>query len=94
MLCQSARFKLGETNCPAALGRLIAALLLATRPWRVRAGGPFSGPKLCWRGSGAFLAAMSAQNQRDMRAAAGFYRDLLRTDPANPRCWSGPSLPN
>jgi len=34
-------------------------------------------------GSGAFLAAMSAQGQHDMRAAAGFYRDLLRADPGN-----------
>ena len=34
--------------------------------------------------SGSFLAAMSAQANRDLRAAARFYRDLLRTDPNNP----------
>jgi len=34
--------------------------------------------------SGSYLAAMSAQNNRDMRAAARFYRELLQADPANP----------
>ena len=33
--------------------------------------------------SGSFLAAMSAQGNRDLRAAAGFFRELLRTDPNN-----------
>lgn len=34
-------------------------------------------------GSGSFLAALSAQSQRDMRSAAKFYKELLRTDPSN-----------
>jgi tetratricopeptide (TPR) repeat protein len=34
-------------------------------------------------GSGAFLAAMNAQNNHDMRAAAEFFRDLLDADPRN-----------
>lgn len=34
--------------------------------------------------SGAFLAAMSAQTQRDMRAAGYYFREMLKADPNNP----------
>lgn len=67
---------------------MVAALLLATvahartKPGRDAAGIEQRREGLLG-GSGAFLAAMNAQNNHDMRAAALYYRDLLQTDPRN-----------
>jgi len=80
-----ARFNLSPGRWQAALvlSGLIAAAPLAAAPTPTRDEGRAQRAEALQFSSGSFLAAMSAQNNRDMRSAAAYYRALLKTDPAN-----------
>lgn len=66
------------------VGLALAGMLLATTCFAREAPGIAQRREALLGNSGAFLAAMSAQTARDMRAAADYYRDLLQGDPRNP----------